>query len=97
MIASVSEFRTLIYTGGEPLVRPDIFELLRHSQKAGLANIIATNGTLINEEMAFKLKDHGVARRDSGGGKDALNDFPKSFDCIKVHLIIPAANRLFTP
>jgi AdoMet-dependent heme synthase len=59
-IASVSEFRTLIYTGGEPLVRPDIFELFRHSQKAGLANIIATNGTLIDEEMAFKLKDHGV-------------------------------------
>ena len=59
-IASVSEFRTLIYTGGEPLVRPDIFELLRHSQKAGLTNIIATNGTLIDEEMAFKLKDHGV-------------------------------------
>ncbi len=60
MIASVSEFRTLVYTGGEPLVRPDIFELLRYSQKAGLANIIATNGTLIDEEMAFKLKDHGV-------------------------------------
>lgn len=59
-IASVSEFRTLIYTGGEPLVRPDIFELLKHSQKAGLANIIATNGTLIDEEMALKLKDHGV-------------------------------------
>jgi len=60
MIASVSEFRTLIYTGGEPLVRPDIFDLLRHSQQVGLANIIATNGTLIDEEMAFKLKDHGV-------------------------------------
>ncbi len=60
MIAANSEFRTLIYTGGEPLVRPDIFELFRHSQKAGLANIIATNGTLIDEEMAFKLKDHGV-------------------------------------
>ena len=60
MIAANSEFRTLIYTGGEPLVRPDIFELLKHSQQAGLANIIATNGTLIDEEMAFKLKDHGV-------------------------------------
>ena len=59
-IASVSAFRTLVYTGGEPLVRPDIFELLRHSQQAGLANIIATNGTLIDEEMAFKLRDHGV-------------------------------------
>jgi radical SAM protein with 4Fe4S-binding SPASM domain len=60
MLAENSEFRTLIYTGGEPLVRPDIFELLRHSQRAGLANIIATNGTLIDEEMAFKLKEHGV-------------------------------------
>ncbi|HPS58795.1 MAG TPA: radical SAM protein [Spirochaetota bacterium] len=59
-LAGEKEFRTMIYTGGEPLVRPDIFELLRHSQKAGMANIIATNGTLINEEMAFKLKDHGV-------------------------------------
>lgn len=60
-IAETAEFRTLVYTGGEPLVRPDIFELLRHSQRAGLVNIIATNGTLIDEEMAWKLKDHGVA------------------------------------
>jgi AdoMet-dependent heme synthase len=60
MLAATSEFRTLIYTGGEPLVRPDIFTLLKYSQKAGLANIIATNGTMIDEEMAFKLKDHGV-------------------------------------
>lgn len=60
MLAEENIFRTLIYTGGEPLARPDIFHLLRHSQKAGLANIIATNGTLIDEEMAFKLKDHGV-------------------------------------
>ncbi|HOW57520.1 MAG TPA: radical SAM protein [Smithellaceae bacterium] len=60
MLAECSEFRSLVYTGGEPLVRPDIFELLRHSQQAGFANIIATNGTLIDEEMAFKLKDHGV-------------------------------------
>lgn len=59
-IAEVSAFRTLVYTGGEPLVRPDIFELLRHSQNVGFANIIATNGTLIDEEMAWRLKDHGV-------------------------------------
>ena len=59
-IAGLEEFRTLVYSGGEPLVRPDIFELLDYSRKAGLANIIATNGTLIDEEMAFKLKAHGV-------------------------------------
>ena len=85
-LAAQSEFRTLIYTGGEPLVRPDIFELLRHSQKAGLANIIATNGTLIDEEMAFRLKDHGVvcnaisfdAARSSV--HDMVRNKPGSFD-----------------
>lgn len=59
-LAEVDGFRTLVYTGGEPLVRPDIFELLKHSKDVGFANIIATNGTLIDEEMAFKLKEHGV-------------------------------------
>ncbi|HOJ52758.1 MAG TPA: radical SAM protein [Syntrophales bacterium] len=60
MLAEEDEFRTLVFTGGEPLVRPDIFELLAHAKKAGLKNIIATNGTLIDEEMAFKLKENGV-------------------------------------
>jgi radical SAM protein with 4Fe4S-binding SPASM domain len=59
-IAQVDAFRTLVFTGGEPLVRPDIFELLKHSKAAGLANIIATNGILIDDEMAGKLKENGV-------------------------------------
>jgi len=59
-IAEVDGFRTLVYTGGEPLVRPDIFDLLKHSQATGFANIIATNGTLIDDDMAWKLKEHGV-------------------------------------
>lgn len=59
-LAEVDEFRMLVYTGGEPLVRPDLLELLYHSKKAGLANVIATNGTLITEEVAFKLKEAGV-------------------------------------
>jgi radical SAM protein with 4Fe4S-binding SPASM domain len=59
-LARVNEFRMLVYTGGEPLVRPDLLELLHHSRKAGLTNVIATNGTLITEEVAFKLKEAGV-------------------------------------
>ncbi|MCX5853757.1 MAG: radical SAM protein [Deltaproteobacteria bacterium] len=59
-IAEVEGFRTLFYTGGEPLVRPDIFDLLKYSKSVGFANIIATNGILIDEEMAWKLKNHGV-------------------------------------
>jgi radical SAM protein with 4Fe4S-binding SPASM domain len=54
------EFRMLVYTGGEPLVRPDLFELMEHSKNVGLTNVIATNGTLITEEVAYKLKESGV-------------------------------------
>ncbi|MEN6616550.1 MAG: radical SAM protein, partial [Syntrophorhabdus sp.] len=46
-LRKANEFRMLVYTGGEPLVRPDIFELFTHSRKAGFANVIATNATLI--------------------------------------------------
>jgi MoaA/NifB/PqqE/SkfB family radical SAM enzyme len=60
-LASVDEFRMLVYTGGEPLVRPDIFELMEHSRKAGLVNVLATNATLITEEVAHRLREVGVA------------------------------------
>lgn len=60
-LRKVKEFRTLVYTGGEPLVRPDIFELLEYSYKSGFVNIIATNGTLITDDVASKLKKAGVA------------------------------------
>jgi radical SAM protein with 4Fe4S-binding SPASM domain len=60
-LARVKEFRMLVYTGGEPLVRPDIFELMEHSKRAGLVNVLATNGTLITEETAYRLKEVGLA------------------------------------
>lgn len=60
-LARVDEFRMLVYTGGEPLVRKDIFELMHHSKRSGLINVIATNGTLITEEVAFRLKEEGLA------------------------------------
>ncbi len=59
-LVKCSEFRMLAYTGGEPMVRPDLFELLQHSRSIGFSNVIATNGTLITEEAALKLKEAGV-------------------------------------
>ncbi|MCX8110279.1 MAG: radical SAM protein, partial [Syntrophorhabdaceae bacterium] len=59
-LAKVDEFRMLVYTDNEPLVRPDIFDLLEHSKKAGFTNVIATNGTLITDDMARRLKKAGV-------------------------------------
>jgi len=45
----------VLFSGGEPLLRGDLFELLGYANKIGLRTVISTNGTLINEETAEKL------------------------------------------
>ncbi len=51
----------LILSGGEPLLRPDIFELIRYGSKKGLKMGLGSNGSLINDDMAKKLKEAGIA------------------------------------
>ncbi len=48
------------FSGGEPLVRKDFFEITSYAAEKGLYVAVATNGTLINEEMAKKMKEHGI-------------------------------------
>lgn len=52
----------IILTGGEPLLRPDIFEIAAHGTKKGLRMVMAPNGTLITEEIAKKMADSGIKR-----------------------------------
>jgi len=59
-LARVSEFRMMAYTGGEPLVRPDLFELLAYSQALGFTNTMATNATLIDDDVAERLRSLGL-------------------------------------
>ena len=59
-IAKVPEFRMLVFTGGEPLVRPDILELTEVASATGLTVSVATNATLIDTAMAKKMKRAGV-------------------------------------
>ena len=79
-IARVDAFRMLVYTGGEPLVRKDIFELMHHSKQAGLINVIATNGTLINGETAFRLKEEGLvtAAVSIDSYRDEVHDYVRN-------------------
>ncbi|MBU0494440.1 MAG: radical SAM protein [Chloroflexi bacterium] len=60
-LAEVSEFRMMAYTGGEPLMRGDLMELLAYSQALGFTNTIATNATLIDDAVARDLRRYGVA------------------------------------
>jgi radical SAM protein with 4Fe4S-binding SPASM domain len=47
----------VLFSGGEPLVRPDLFELAAYARSLGLHVVLSTNGTLITRETAQRLKD----------------------------------------
>lgn len=60
-VASISK-PVIILTGGEPLLREDIFDLARYGSSKGFRMVMATNGTLITEETVRKMKDSGIQR-----------------------------------
>ncbi|MAG30835.1 MAG: hypothetical protein CL908_08100 [Deltaproteobacteria bacterium] len=53
--------RVVIFSGGEPLLRPDLLDLLRHARSLGIAPQLSTNGVLIDEACAERLAQAGVA------------------------------------
>jgi AdoMet-dependent heme synthase len=52
----------VILTGGEPLLRPDIFEIAQYGTGKGLRMVMAPNGTLITEEIAGQIAKAGIKR-----------------------------------
>jgi radical SAM protein with 4Fe4S-binding SPASM domain len=46
----------VLFSGGEPLVRADLFELAQYARERGLHVVLSTNGTLIDAETARRLK-----------------------------------------
>jgi len=52
----------VILTGGEPLLRDDIFEIAAHGTDLGLRMVMAPNGTLLTDELAVKAVESGIAR-----------------------------------
>ncbi len=50
----------LAFSGGEPLVRPDIFELTQYAADKGIYVAMATNATLITEKKAREMREAGI-------------------------------------
>lgn len=65
----------LLFSGGEPLLRSDIFQLIEHAGKRKLRTVLSTNGTLITADTAAQLGDSGIAYVGiSLDGLQATND-----------------------
>ncbi len=76
----------LVLSGGEPLYRPDIFQLAQYATDKGLRVALATNGTLVTKDVAQKIVDAGVKRVSislDGSCADTHDEFrgiPGSYD-----------------
>ena len=63
MIADLAAFGApvLLFSGGEPLMRPDLPELAQFAVDQGMRAVISTNGTLITEEKAKIFREIGLS------------------------------------
>jgi len=52
----------IVLTGGEPLLRKDLFKVIEYARKKPMSVTLFTNGTLVDEKIAHKLKQQGVLR-----------------------------------
>jgi MoaA/NifB/PqqE/SkfB family radical SAM enzyme len=62
----------ILFSGGEPLLRNDIFELASFAYEQGIRTALSTNGTLISEDMAKKIKNSSFA--EVGISLDGIGD-----------------------
>lgn len=64
IIDQIGEYAPLILvlSGGEPLWRRDVFEIAQHARSRNLRVALATNGTLVDEAMAHRIREAGIER-----------------------------------
>lgn len=75
----------LLFSGGEPMMRSDLIELVRYATSSGLRAVISTNGTLITPDVARDMKHIGlsyvgVSLDGVGETNDRFRGVPGAFD-----------------
>lgn len=76
----------IIFTGGDPMMRPDVYELIAYATQKGLRCVMSPNGTLITPENAELIRDSGVMRCSisidgpDAASHDAFRGVPGAFD-----------------
>jgi Fe-coproporphyrin III synthase len=71
----------ILFSGGEPIMRPDLSELAQYASSKGLRVVVSTNGTLIKPDTAKVLKEIGLSY--VGVSLDGLRDTNDRFRGIK--------------
>jgi radical SAM protein with 4Fe4S-binding SPASM domain len=88
IIKQIADFGNpiLVLSGGEPLYRHDIFQLAEYGNSLGLRMALATNGTLVTQDIADKIKRSGIKRvsisldGSDAATHDSFRGIPGAFD-----------------
>jgi radical SAM protein with 4Fe4S-binding SPASM domain len=87
IIRNEAEVPSVSFTGGEPMLAGDIFELVAYAHMTlGMRVNLITNGTLIDARVARRLKEAGLAsaqvsiEADRASVHDAITGVPGSFE-----------------
>lgn len=76
----------IIFTGGEPMMRPDVYDLIKYAGSKGLRCVMSPNGTLLTPETAALIADAGVQRCSisidgaDAASHDAFRGVPGAFE-----------------
>jgi heme b synthase len=76
----------VILTGGEPLLRPDVYQIAAYGTALGLRMVLATNGTRVDDAVARRLIGAGIRRVSvsldglDAASHDAFRQVPGAFD-----------------
>jgi radical SAM protein with 4Fe4S-binding SPASM domain len=70
-VASLAPGAMLVLTGGEPLLRPDIYGIISRAAGLGLTPVLGTNGTMLTKEVSARLSSSGL--KGAGVSVDSLS------------------------
>lgn len=66
---------SVLFSGGEPLMRPDLLELAARARELGMRTVLSSNGTLVDAAMAARVREAGFSYAGiSLDGREATHD-----------------------
>ncbi|MFZ3474029.1 StsB family radical SAM/SPASM domain sactipeptide maturase [Streptomyces sp. 4.24] len=110
LVSQIAAFgaKTLIFTGGEPMLRKDLFQIVEHAKNSGLKVNIITNATMIRTEATAKrfaelfdavtvsLDGGTAATHDRTRGKGAFDKTHRAIRLLNAEGVAPAINHIVT-
>lgn len=88
IIDDISSYTKLVVvlSGGEPLMRKDVFDIATYGTEKGLRMCLATNGSLVDDEICLRIKDAGikiVSLSLDGSNEKTHDDFEENMSGFK--------------